>query len=133
MNRDTERSKVSVLRVEINGEVWSEVARLQDAGPNDRVYSVRIEPDRSVITFGDGQHGRRPPSDGSTITASYSLGKGSVTNVITSTWEFAGEQVLVPLKTQISHSDGVIWIEADPPAKGCSRSLLSWLSRLRGN
>ena len=131
-NRKPERAKVCVLRVEINGEVWNEVARLQEAGPNDRVYSVRIEPDRSVITFGDGQNGRRLPSDRSTIAASYRIGQGAVTSVITSTWTNAGKQVQVPLSTRILHSKDEMSIEASPAARGCLDALLRWL-RLRVN
>ena len=61
--------------VTVNGDRWTRVARLDDAGPADRVYS--LDPEGRVI-FGDGVHGQRPAA-GSRIA--YRSGAGTEGNV----------------------------------------------------
>lgn len=128
MNHDDATAKVSVLGVEINREVWKQVPHLEGSGPDDGVFEVQTEPDgTTVITFGDGEHGRRPPAGDSTIRVSYSLGAGANESVINSTWDFTGKKVHIPLKTQILHSNDVIRIEVSRPSRGCLHSLFSGL------
>ena len=43
--------------VTVDGDRWTRVARLDDFGTEDRVFS--LDPDGRVV-FGDGVHGRRP-------------------------------------------------------------------------
>ena len=47
--------------VTVDGDRWTHVARLDDVGPEDRVFS--LDPDGRVV-FGDGVHGQRPAAGG---------------------------------------------------------------------
>jgi hypothetical protein len=54
------------FELEVNGQPWRQVADLAGSGADDRHYVVsRREDGASVIEFGDGVHGQRPPSNGS--------------------------------------------------------------------
>ena len=55
----------------VDGAAWTEVASLDGAGPDDRVYT--FEPRTGRIAFGDGEHGAVPPQ-GAKVTASYTSG-----------------------------------------------------------
>ncbi|MFK5647994.1 phage baseplate assembly protein V [Ornithinimicrobium sp. LYQ121] len=51
------------VEVEVDGASWQQVADLAGSAPEDHHYLVRRREDgASVIEFGDGVHGRRPPS-----------------------------------------------------------------------
>jgi hypothetical protein len=53
------------VRVEVEGEPWTRVRSFLKSGPDDAHYVVRVgEGGASVIEFGDGEHGRRPPTGG---------------------------------------------------------------------
>jgi len=59
------------VNIEINGEAWTRVGSLKDSKPEDRHYVVKTKQSgETIIIFGDGKNGRRPPP-GSEITASY--------------------------------------------------------------
>ncbi len=63
------------VAVEVDGETWSEVPSLDTSGPADRHFVVSAqEGGRTVITFGDGERGRRPP-EGATVRAEFRLGR----------------------------------------------------------
>ena len=63
------------ITVEVDGETWTEVPGLDASGPADRHYVVSTDEDRgTVITFGDGEQGRRPP-EGSNVRAEFRLGR----------------------------------------------------------
>jgi alpha-N-arabinofuranosidase len=47
------------FRLTIVDEVWTRIADLAQAGPNQRVYT--LDPQSGAIAFGDGTHGRIPP------------------------------------------------------------------------
>ncbi len=67
--------------IEIGGKVWTRVDSFKESGPRDKHYVVKTEQDgRTVITFGDGKKGQRPPS-GSAITVRYRDGGGTSGNV----------------------------------------------------
>lgn len=52
------------IEVEVDGRLWHQVTDLAGSGAEDPHYLVRRRDDgASVIEFGDGVHGRRPPSD----------------------------------------------------------------------
>lgn len=60
---------------------WSEIGHLVDANSTSQVFSSVLNSDGSVIiVFGDGVEGLIPVQ-GSTLTATYSVGGGSVGNV----------------------------------------------------
>jgi hypothetical protein len=58
---------------------WKPVKDLSDSGPNDRHYT--IDRNSGTITFGDGKHGRVPPTGLDNIRIQYSSGSGSLGNV----------------------------------------------------
>lgn len=59
------RSLESDVRVAIDGRRWIGVASLDESGPDDLHYVVSVREDSAtVIEFGDGEHGRRPPVGG---------------------------------------------------------------------
>ena len=54
------------IELEVDGQQWRQVTDLADSGAEDRHYVVsRRDDGASVIEFGDGVHGRRPPAHGS--------------------------------------------------------------------
>jgi hypothetical protein len=59
------------VRVEVDGEPWTQVVSLEGSGPVDRRYVVRRRRGGPTsIEFGDGHQGRRPPS-GASVRVSY--------------------------------------------------------------
>jgi len=69
--------------VTVDGDRWTRAARLDDVGPEDRVFSLDAE---GRVVFGDGVHGRRPAA-GSRIA--YRSGAGADGNVgvtVRTTW-----------------------------------------------
>ncbi len=77
-NTIRERTQVSI---EIDGKAWTRVDSFKESGPHDKQYIVKMEQNgRTVITFGDGEKGQRPPS-GSAITVRYRDGGGASGNV----------------------------------------------------
>ncbi len=64
--------------VSVDGVPWRRVGSFLGAGPNDKVYVLKQDPDRSGsshVEFGDGKNGARPAT-GARITAGYRLGGG---------------------------------------------------------
>lgn len=63
---------------------WTEVKHLLDYGPNDTVYSTRLDKDNNVyVVFGDGVSGAIPTRLAS-IRAAYTIGGGTLGNIATS-------------------------------------------------
>jgi predicted phage baseplate assembly protein len=68
---------VSTLDVRVDGVLWTQVPSLFLAGPQDRVYVVRIDNDaRATVIFGDGIRGARLPSGQENVRARYRSGIG---------------------------------------------------------
>jgi alpha-N-arabinofuranosidase len=57
--------------ITVSGVAWAEVADLSSAGPDEAAYA--FDPQRGEIRFGDGEHGRVPPT-GALILAGYESG-----------------------------------------------------------
>ncbi len=73
----TETGMAPELAVRINGVLWARVDDFRDAGPEDRVYILRIAEDGSAsIIFGDGKKGLRPPTGQDNVEAAYRKGAG---------------------------------------------------------
>lgn len=75
------RARLTHLELSIDGEPWQRVADLAESGPGDPHYVVTVAEDgATVIEFGDGAHGRRPPVEGA-MRVGYRSGRrnGSVT------------------------------------------------------
>jgi len=68
----------AALVVRVDGVAWTEIAALEDAGPQDRVYALHADEDGAVrIVLGDGVHGARPASGQENVTATYRVGIGA--------------------------------------------------------
>jgi len=65
----------------LGAQPWNQVTHLIDAGPTDPDYMLAIDATGTVyVTFGDANNGMIP-SPQAIITATYSIGGGSATNV----------------------------------------------------
>jgi len=70
------------LEVRVEGVLWREVRSFYGSGPDDRVYTVRIDAEgETTIQFGDGITGARLPTGRNNITATYRYGIGRAGNV----------------------------------------------------
>jgi hypothetical protein len=67
----------SSLSVYVDGQLWTPVASLSQAGPDATVYLARQNIDGSAsVTFGDGVHGARLPAGQNNVIATYLQGGG---------------------------------------------------------
>ncbi|HEX5687845.1 MAG TPA: hypothetical protein VFY73_27840 [Ideonella sp.] len=70
------------LQVEVAGERWTQVARLNESGPTDAHYQVRQQEDGTLrIAFGDGTHGRRLPTGANNVRVTYRQDNGPAGNL----------------------------------------------------
>jgi predicted phage baseplate assembly protein len=77
VSSQTRSGVVSTLEVRVDGVLWTQVPSLFLAGPQDRVYVVRIDNDaRATVIFGDGVRGARLPSGQENVRARYRSGIG---------------------------------------------------------
>lgn len=68
----------STLRVSVDDVAWQQVETLDVAGPAERVYTARGQPDGTVtVTMGDGEHGARVPTGSENVRATFRVGVGS--------------------------------------------------------
>ena len=78
----TESGVASTLEVRIDGVRWDELPDLYDRDPKARVFATALtDAGETVIRFGDGISGARPPAGRDNIVADYSKGLGSAGNV----------------------------------------------------
>jgi predicted phage baseplate assembly protein len=79
---ETETGVESTLTVRIDGVAWDELPDLHARDPRGRVFTTR-ETDKSetVIQFGDGRSGARPPAGRDNIVAEYRRGLGAAGNL----------------------------------------------------
>jgi predicted phage baseplate assembly protein len=77
VSAQTASGVASTLEVRVDDERWTEVPSLFLAGPQDRVYVVRIDDAaRATVIFGDGVRGARLPSGEENVRARYRSGIG---------------------------------------------------------
>jgi predicted phage baseplate assembly protein len=77
LSAPTPSGAASTLEVRVNAVLWHEVPSLLGHGPAERVYITRRDNEgRTMVTFGDGQMGARPPSGQENVTALYRKGIG---------------------------------------------------------
>lgn len=68
----------STLQVWVNNLRWQEAPNLLTAGPADRVYTTSVNAaGNTVVRFGDGTRGGRPPTGQANLRAVYRKGIGS--------------------------------------------------------
>lgn len=128
-----ESASISVLKIEIEGHIWEQVEVLDEAGPDDPVYQVVTEADGSVwIVFGDSQHGRRLPTGGPTIQATYRYGAGEAESVVNSTWQLAEKEIRIAAPGPILQTNRVIHIPTPQKSPGCLQKLFPWLIKTPG-
>ncbi|MFE9018092.1 hypothetical protein ACFYNL_05890 [Streptomyces sp. NPDC007808] len=73
----TAEGAAGTLTVHVDGAEWREVPSLKEAGPHDRVFTVRNSADGTAhAVFGDGVHGARLPTGAENVTAVYRVGTG---------------------------------------------------------
>ena len=61
------------VAVTVDGVAWTVVERLEGHAPESRAVAVETTPAGWVVTFGDGVHGRRPPT-GAKLRITYAGG-----------------------------------------------------------
>jgi len=72
----------AAIDVMVAGRVWEQVSSLNDSGPEEGHYVVRMTEDRFIsIQFGDGNRGRRLPSGTNNVHVRYRQGTGSKGNI----------------------------------------------------
>lgn len=77
LSASTARGVKSTLALRVNGLLWTERPSLYGAGPDEHVFTTRIDNDaRMQVLFGDGVHGARLPSGQMNIQARYRSGIG---------------------------------------------------------
>jgi hypothetical protein len=73
----------AAIEVFVDGRIWKQVTALQDSGPGDHHYVIRMTEEGYVkILFGDGRHGRRLPTGNNNIRVRYRVGSGGSGNVV---------------------------------------------------
>jgi hypothetical protein len=73
----TESGTTSTLAVRVDDLLWREVPALYGRGPRERVYTTRLTDEgQTVVQFGDGREGARPPTGRDNIVAEYRKGIG---------------------------------------------------------
>ena len=109
------RNDARVFTVLVDGEPWTETASLENAGAEDKVFT--IDHSTGTVRFGDGIHGQRPKS-GAEVNVSLRQGVGEAGNVqvsVASTWPPGPCRYLVGIK------DHAFQIGAlDSAAENCS-------------
>jgi predicted phage baseplate assembly protein len=78
----TEPGIESTLSVRIDGVEWEEVPDLYQRGANARVYKTSLtDKGETVVEFGDGISGTRPPAGRDNMVAEHSRGLGAAGNL----------------------------------------------------
>ena len=72
------RNDARVFTVLVDGEPWTEIASLENAGAKDKVFT--LDQSTGTVRFGDGTHGRLPNS-GAEVNVSFRQGVGDAGNV----------------------------------------------------
>jgi len=70
------------IAVEVAGQTWAQVSTLNDAGPTDAQYTVRMSEGGFLrIEFGDGARGRRLPTGTGNVRIAWRKGAGLAGNL----------------------------------------------------
>jgi hypothetical protein len=98
----------TTLAVRVNDVLWSEADNLFSLGPNARKYITKTNDEgKTMVVFGDGEHGSRPPTGAENIKAVYRQGIGKGGNV-------KADQIKLPLTKPL----GVKGVINPMPASG---------------
>jgi hypothetical protein len=86
LSAPTPSGVASTLEVRVSGVRWDEVPSLYGVGPDETVYTTRIDDAANMrLTFGDGVRGARLPTGTVNVSARYRSGIGPDGEVNTST------------------------------------------------
>jgi len=78
----TPSGRASTLELRVNDVLWREAPSLYAAPPDARVYATwQDDATNTVVQFGDGKEGARPPSGESNLRVKYRKGLGRAGNV----------------------------------------------------
>ncbi|HTT18613.1 MAG TPA: hypothetical protein VMG82_06700 [Candidatus Sulfotelmatobacter sp.] len=102
MPDNNEMTKLRVYEVLVDGERWTRISSLDQAGPEDKVFVLDHD---GTLVLGDGEHGKGPP-EGSDVTILYRHGGGTDGNValaVTSKWPLRRSEYLVSLSDRGCH------------------------------
>ena len=116
------------IEISIDGDSWQVVESLEQAGPQDEVFTLDLK--TGEIRFGDGQHGRRPEA-GSSVSTTYRYGVSESGNIASFTWKTpaSGSPDRRLLTWQLQ--PGSITLRMLSGDSNCLRwRLFSWLCRL---
>lgn len=92
-NREFPAGVRCAIDIIVEGRTWQQVANINDSGPEDPHYLVRMKEDGTLkIVFGDGIHGRRLPSGNNNIRIVHKVGVGLSGNLA----PFSLEKALKP-------------------------------------
>ncbi len=70
------------IAISIAGRTWTQVSALNDSGPADTHYTVRMTQDDYIrVAFGDGVHGRRLPTGTGNVRIDWRKGTGLAGNL----------------------------------------------------
>jgi hypothetical protein len=73
----TPSGAASTLQVRVNEILWQERPTLFGAGPDERIYTTRLDDDGfTTVLFGDGVNGARLPTGQDNVRAAYRVGIG---------------------------------------------------------
>lgn len=76
-NREFPAGVRCAIDIIVEGRTWQQVANINDSGPEDPDYLVRMKEDGTLkLIFGDGIRGRRLPSGNNNIRIAYKVGVG---------------------------------------------------------
>lgn len=76
-NREFPAGVRCAIDIVVEGRTWRQVANINDSGPEDAHYLVRMKEDGTLkLIFGDGIHGRRLPSGNNNIQIVHKVGVG---------------------------------------------------------
>lgn len=77
-----ENGAASTLEVRANDVLWREAETLYEKNPRDRVFVTHATDDgKTIVQFGDGKTGARPPTGTGNLRATYRKGIGKAGNV----------------------------------------------------
>lgn len=79
---DNAAGAASTLALRVGELLWREVPTLYGTGPRDRVFETRTDDDgATIVQFGDGASGARPPAGRNNLVATYRKGLGRAGSV----------------------------------------------------
>jgi hypothetical protein len=81
-DRSQRAGVAAAITVTVDGQAWDQLSTLNEAAPEARAYTVRLDEDGLLeIGFGDGVHGRRLPTGSGNVRVEFRVGTGLAGNL----------------------------------------------------